>query len=82
MWFLERLVGGPKSTAVVYGPDQSNRRLLSHCTLDVSLWPGWGDLNRGTRGMREFGVFKGVHLELLGRVEDLLCVVRVGRRCR
>ena len=38
-------------------------------------------MNSGHAGHVEFKVFGGVRFDLLGRLEDLWCVVWVGRRC-
>src|SRR5258706_9314627 len=53
---------------------QSNRRLLSHCALDARL-------DRCVQRACEVEAFEGVRLDFLGRVDDLWCDVRVGRRC-
>jgi len=50
--FLERF-GGPKSTAAVDNAILSNRRLLSHYVLDVSLRPDWSDVNNRYAGHGE-----------------------------
>lgn len=76
VWLFE-WHGGPESTTAA--GDQIV--VCSPIARLMSLFGQTGALWHSEFGVFEFGVFEDVRREILGRVEDLRFVVRVGRRC-